>query len=99
MPTIKEYSRKWKLTVWAFWTLTALLVVPGVASFVLALLDFGVTLTLMTPELFITGVGLLVGLYGAANVVQKFTASTSSIVYTEDRGTGRGGQPENTDAA
>ena len=91
----KENSRKWKLTKWAFWAMTAMLIIPGLVSLVLALIGMGITFTLMTPDLYITGLGLLVGLYGAANVIQKKLVGPS--IPMEDLGDGSGGQPEGTD--
>lgn len=87
----KEKSRKWKLAKWSFWVLTALLVLPGITSLVLALCGLDIAFTLMTPELFITGLGLVVGLYGAANVVQKKLIGPP--VDIEDLGDDSGGQP------
>ena len=95
----KENSRKWRLTKWAFWVLTALLVLPGIASVVLTLLGINVIITLMTPELYITGLGLIVGLYGGANVLQKkFLNGNGNGIKKGDNlseapGTGSGGQP------
>jgi hypothetical protein len=90
----KENSRKWKLAKWSFWTLVALLVCSGATSLVLALTGAGFSLTLMTPELFITGLGLILGLYGAANVLQKKFVKLSN---DEDEGDGFGGQPPEAD--
>jgi ABC-type uncharacterized transport system permease subunit len=90
----KENSRKWKLAKWSFWVLVALLVFSGLASLVLALCGTGYVLTLMSPDLFITGLGLTLGLYGAANVIQKkFTKPSDN----EDEGDGFGGQPPESD--
>ncbi len=85
----KENSRKWKLAKWAFWVLTGLLVIPGVTSLVLSLFGSSAPFSLMTPSLYITGLGLVTGLYGAANVIQK------KLVKNE--GDGFGGQPPESD--
>lgn len=87
----KENSRKWKLAKWSFWTLVALLVVPGIISLVLALIGKPIVFALITGEMFITGLGLVVGLYGAANILQK------KFIKLDDEGDGSGGQPEGTD--
>ena len=82
----KESSRKWKLAKWSFWTLVGLLVIPGVTSLILALAGTGISFQLLSGQMFITGLGLVVGLYGASNVFQKFTHNNKD----ED---GSGGQP------